>query len=157
MTIPDDVVAISNTTESNVVNTVTDSETTADGTVVATVSENNSENIENAAESIESGTGTSSNVPVNNTDNISEDDVIVAESDDVIPVTNIVEVRNVELVTEDLTFDENHFSTPTGGTPNRSPRTRRRRTTASSLDESEVRNDRPVRDTMFIVYIIIQF
>lgn len=42
--------------------------------------------------------------------------------------------------TESLTFDENHFSTPTGGvTPERRQSTaRRRRTTASSLD-SEVR------------------
>ncbi|CAB3244315.1 unnamed protein product [Arctia plantaginis] len=139
VTIPDDGIANSNTAESNVINTVTDSETTTTNETVAT-SENNSENIENAAESIESDTARSSNVPVNDS-NVSEDDVIVAENDEVVPVTNIVEVRNVELVTEDLTFDENHFSTPTAGTPDRSPMTRRRRTTASSLDESEDETD----------------
>lgn len=39
-----------------------------------------------------------------------------------------------------LTFDENHFSTPTGGaSPVTSPRSRRR--TTSSMDDSEVRRD----------------
>lgn len=41
--------------------------------------------------------------------------------------------------TESLTFDENHFSTPTGGaTPERRDSPNRRRTTASSVDDSEV-------------------
>ncbi|XP_052743644.1 E3 ubiquitin-protein ligase Nedd-4 isoform X2 [Bicyclus anynana] len=40
--------------------------------------------------------------------------------------------------TESLTFDENHFSTPTGGaTPRRRSTSRRRRTTTSSMDDSE--------------------
>lgn len=51
------------------------------------------------------------------------------------------EARIEQPVIEDtLTFDENHFSTPTGGvSPERSPRTRRRRTTTSSMEDSEVR------------------
>ncbi|XP_041984545.1 E3 ubiquitin-protein ligase Nedd-4 [Aricia agestis] len=39
--------------------------------------------------------------------------------------------------TESLTFDENHFSTPTGGASPERRETRRRRTTTSSMDDSE--------------------
>ncbi|XP_068620749.1 E3 ubiquitin-protein ligase Nedd-4 isoform X2 [Battus philenor] len=52
------------------------------------------------------------------------------------------EVELIEIVAESLTFDENHFSTPTGGTPEgRSPTSRRRRTTASSMEDSEDETD----------------
>lgn len=45
---------------------------------------------------------------------------------------------------ESLTFDENHFSTPTGGvTPERRASTsRRRRATTSSMEDSEVSSKR---------------
>ncbi|XP_069361519.1 E3 ubiquitin-protein ligase Nedd-4 isoform X4 [Maniola hyperantus] len=51
--------------------------------------------------------------------------------------------------TESLTFDENHFSTPTGGvTPERrQSSSRRRRTTASSLDDSEDDTDGSTEST----------
>lgn len=48
--------------------------------------------------------------------------------------------NEVDRSEEALTFDENHFSTPVGGaSPARTPRGRRRRTTTSSLEDSEVR------------------
>lgn len=47
--------------------------------------------------------------------------------------------ETMEASEESLTFDENHFSTPVGGaSPARSP-SRRRRTTTSSMEDSEVR------------------
>ncbi|XP_039759454.1 E3 ubiquitin-protein ligase Nedd-4 isoform X1 [Pararge aegeria] len=51
--------------------------------------------------------------------------------------------------TESLTFDENHFSTPTGGvTPERRQSTsRRRRTTTSSMDDSEDDTDGSTEST----------
>ncbi|XP_075981805.1 E3 ubiquitin-protein ligase Nedd4 isoform X2 [Anticarsia gemmatalis] len=81
-----------------------------------------------------------------NTDTTPENDADVPQRD--VQVENeIVEVRNVELVTEDLTFDENHFSTPTGGSPERSPQARRRRTTTSSMEESEDETDGSTEST----------
>lgn len=56
------------------------------------------------------------------------------------------EESEVERSEEALTFDDNHFSTPVGGaSPARTPRSRRRRTTASSLENSEVRTRWEVR------------
>ncbi|XP_026320391.1 E3 ubiquitin-protein ligase Nedd-4 isoform X2 [Hyposmocoma kahamanoa] len=50
--------------------------------------------------------------------------------------------NEVERSEEALTFDENHFSTPVGGSsPARTPRGRRRRTTTSSLEDSEDETD----------------
>ncbi|XP_013137372.1 PREDICTED: E3 ubiquitin-protein ligase NEDD4-like isoform X2 [Papilio polytes] len=58
------------------------------------------------------------------------------------------EVELIEIVAESLTFDENHFSTPTGGSPEgRSPTSRRRRTTASSMDDSEDETDASTEST----------
>ncbi|XP_012546515.1 E3 ubiquitin-protein ligase Nedd-4 isoform X3 [Bombyx mori] len=59
------------------------------------------------------------------------------------------EARSEQPVIEDtLTFDENHFSTPTGGvSPERSPRTRRRRTTTSSMEDSEDETDGSTEST----------
>ncbi|CAK1584034.1 unnamed protein product [Parnassius mnemosyne] len=52
------------------------------------------------------------------------------------------EVELIEVIDESLTFDENHFSTPTGGTPEtRTPTSRLRRATASSMDDTEDETD----------------
>lgn len=62
---------------------------------------------------------------------------------------NETEVPQTEVVVEDaLTFDENHFSTPTGASPVTSPVSRRRRSTTSSLEDSEVRQHGRVRAAM---------
>ncbi|XP_045537381.1 E3 ubiquitin-protein ligase Nedd-4 [Papilio machaon] len=58
------------------------------------------------------------------------------------------EVELIEIVAESLTFDENHFSTPTAGSPeSRTPISRRRRTTASSMDDSEDETDASTEST----------
>lgn len=57
---------------------------------------------------------------------------------------------------ESLTFDENHFSTPTGGaTPERRASTsRRRRATASSMEDSEVRSERVCGRDVYCVKLL---
>ncbi|CAH2042002.1 unnamed protein product, partial [Iphiclides podalirius] len=60
------------------------------------------------------------------------------------------ELEFIEIVAESLTFDENHFSTPTGGSPegrSLGRRSRRRRATASSMDDSEDETDASTEST----------
>ncbi|CAG5014926.1 unnamed protein product [Parnassius apollo] len=58
------------------------------------------------------------------------------------------EVELIEIIDESLTFDENHFSTPTGGTPEtRTPTSRLRRATASSMDDTEDETDGSTEST----------
>ncbi|KAH9639071.1 hypothetical protein HF086_003602, partial [Spodoptera exigua] len=69
-----------------------------------------------------------------------------AETETASPQTETVELQTetavpqAEVIVEEdaLTFDENHFSTPTGGaSPVTTPTNRRRRTTTSSMEDSE--------------------
>lgn len=83
---------------------------------------------------------TQNEAEANDTERTTE--VIENETEPETEVTEEVALPQTEVVVEDaLTFDENHFSTPTGGvSPVTSPAARRRRTTASSIDDSEVRH-----------------
>ncbi|XP_049701340.2 E3 ubiquitin-protein ligase Nedd-4 isoform X3 [Helicoverpa armigera] len=76
-------------------------------------------------------------------------EVIENETEPETEVTEEVALPQTEVVVEDaLTFDENHFSTPTGGvSPVTSPAARRRRTTASSIDDSEDETDGSTEST----------
>ncbi|KAG7301174.1 hypothetical protein JYU34_014022 [Plutella xylostella] len=65
-----------------------------------------------------------------------EPDGVAEENQEVLEVDN-----------ELLTFDENHFSTPIQGTPQRSPRQRRRRTTDSSVDSEDEADARSTDST----------
>ncbi|KAJ8717592.1 hypothetical protein PYW07_005522 [Mythimna separata] len=122
-----------NETEANVTETRSETETqneTPTENTTETVAETQAatESVaENATETQEADTETATEVTEN-------------ETEQTLPQTEVV-------VEDALTFDENHFSTPTGASPVASPGTRRRRTTTSSMDDSEDETDGSTEST----------
>lgn len=115
-----------------------DNEIASTSQVVDNVSEDNESNNENELVRQQSDDVLSQGTAETNASEEENNEVSV--NGDEIPGDEDDEVELIEIVAESLTFDENHFSTPTGGSPEgRSPTSRRRRTTASSMDDSEVR------------------
>ncbi|XP_022815743.1 E3 ubiquitin-protein ligase Nedd-4 isoform X2 [Spodoptera litura] len=78
-----------------------------------------------------------------------ETETAAPQTETAAPQTEIAVAQAEVIVEEDaLTFDENHFSTPTGGaSPVATPTNRRRRTTTSSMEDSEDETDGSTEST----------
>ncbi|KAJ8716968.1 hypothetical protein PYW08_005367 [Mythimna loreyi] len=126
-----------NETEGSVTETRSDTETQNE-----TPTENATETVAEtqvATETAEENAAETPNTTEVNTETATE----VTENE-----TDQTALPQTEVVVEDaLTFDENHFSTPTGTSPATSPGTRRRRTTTSSMDDSEDETDGSTEST----------
>lgn len=120
--------------------TVTENDTVAENEIVTqneTVTEN-----ETVAEN---ETATANTTESQNTAEIITENATEVTENETEPQTALPQT---EVVVEDaLTFDENHFSTPTGASPVTSPGTRRRRTTTSSMEDSEDETDGSTEST----------
>ncbi|KPJ04128.1 E3 ubiquitin-protein ligase Nedd-4 [Papilio xuthus] len=151
-------------TEATNVNTTEHAQGTSDNEIASTSQINNIENVADDTEAIinnendelvrqqsnedaQSQSTAETNASEEANDNVEE---VRVNGDEVTPAADDDddEVELIEIVAESLTFDENHFSTPTGGSPEgRSPTSRRRRTTASSMDDSEDETDASTEST----------
>ncbi|XP_013162523.1 PREDICTED: E3 ubiquitin-protein ligase Nedd-4-like [Papilio xuthus] len=151
-------------TEATNVNTTEHAQDTSDNEIASTSQINNIENVaddteatinnendelvrQQSNEDAQSQSTAETNASEEANDNVEE---VRVNGDEVTPAADDDddEVELIEIVAESLTFDENHFSTPTGGSPEgRSPTSRRRRTTASSMDDSEDETDASTEST----------
>lgn len=104
-----------------------------------TANEGDVSNERDATNETETQNETQTEVVENETETVATE---AAETETPAPQTETAVAQADVIVEEDaLTFDENHFSTPTGGaSPVATPTARRRRTTTSSMEDSEVRH-----------------
>ena len=136
--------AVESVTETNETETPNDTENIETVTLHITETPNETEVTENATETQnDTEVAESSTAATALTTLTIEDETVATENttNETENETNATALPQTEVIVEDaLTFDENHFSTPTGASPVTSPGARRRRTTtASSMEDSEVR------------------
>ncbi|KAF9410612.1 hypothetical protein HW555_010342, partial [Spodoptera exigua] len=138
-------------------NTTDQTEVTQDGVVTPeernTANEGHESNERGTTNEADTENETHTEVVENETETTASE---AAETETASPQTETVEpqtetaVPQAEVIVEEdaLTFDENHFSTPTGGaSPVTTPTNRRRRTTTSSMEDSEDETDGSTEST----------